>query len=438
MKYYCIGIKGAGMSTLAQILYDLGNKVIGYDDVTDYKFTEEGLQKRNIKIYNTNNHELDKDTIVTYSAAFSEDHKEIKRVKELGLKIKKYHDILGDLTKMFTSISVCGTHGKTTTSSLISHILKSTKGCNYFIGDGSGYASKKNDLFVIESCEYNRHFLSYHPAYTVITNIELEHTECYKDIDEIIKTFEEFANKSTKKVIACGDDKNIRKLNLNKEVIYYGFNDDNDIIAKNLKLNKNGSQFDVYYKNELFGKFDLPLFGKHMILDTLACICMCIEENIDSKTIHKLLLSFHNAKRRFHEENIDDVVIIDDYAHHPTEISVTLNSARQKYPDKLLIAIFKPNTYSRTEAFYKDFATALNIADKSYITEIDCNRETQEEYPNVSSKLILDNLKNGEMISEQSINKLLEYNNAIICFMSCASVSHLIDKYKKQKDKICE
>ncbi|MBQ9182128.1 MAG: UDP-N-acetylmuramate--L-alanine ligase [Bacilli bacterium] len=434
MKYYCIGIKGSGMSTLAQILYDLGNEVIGYDDVVDYKFTEDGLRKRHIPIYHSA-HDLPSDIIVTYSAAFSPDHKEIKRINDLGLKVKKYHDILGDLTKQFESICVCGTHGKTTTSTLISHVLGNTLGCNYFIGDGSGFASKNNNLFVIESCEYNRHFLAYHPTYSIITNIELEHTEVYKDIDEIIATFKEFALKSTKGIIACGDDLNIRKLNLD-EIFYYGFNDTNDIYAKNVKLTSSGSQFEVILNNESIGNFDLPLFGEHMVLNTLACIAICIKLGIKPDTICKLLKTFHNAKRRFHEEVLDDVIIIDDYAHHPTEIEVTLKSARQKYPNKKIVALFKPNTYSRTKDFYNEFASALNIADYQFLTEIDCNRETQEEYPNVSSKLIFDNLKNGEMIDEESVDKLLQFKDSVIVFMSCASVSHLIENYKSKKTKV--
>lgn len=431
MKYYCIGIKGAGMSTLAQILYDLGNSVVGYDDAVDYKFTEEGLQKRGIKIYNDKSCNLDSDTIVTYSAAFSLDHSEIKRVQSLGLKIQTYHEILGDITRMFTTISVCGTHGKTTTSSLISHILKNTIGCNYFIGDGTGFADLKNELFVIESCEYNRHFLAYHPAYTVITNIELEHTDCYSDIVDIINTFSQFANKSTKKIIACGDDENIRKIKTDKEIIYYGFNSTNNLYATNINLNSHGSNFDVYYNNEFYGHFELPLYGNHMILNTLASICIAIEENIDYKTIHDLLLHFKNAKRRFCEEKIGNNVIIDDYAHHPTEIKVTLSSARQKYPDKEIVAIFKPNTYSRTKDFKQYFIDVLNMADKTYITPIDCNREKAINYPGITSNIILEGLKNGEIISEDTMEKLLKHNNSVLCFMSCASVSHLIENYKK-------
>ena len=156
------------MSTLANILHDLGNEVTGYDDSRHYKFTEEGLNKRNIKIF-YEPHEIDEDTIVTYSKAFSIDHPEIKRVKELGLKIMDYNQVVGEVTKMFETVGVCGTHGKTTTSLLISHIIKNVIGCSYFVGDGTGHANKNDKIFVIESDEYNKHFLAYYPHIAVIT-----------------------------------------------------------------------------------------------------------------------------------------------------------------------------------------------------------------------------------------------------------------------------
>ena len=435
MKYYCLGIKGAGMATLANILYDLGNEVVGYDDAVDYKFTQEGLDKRGIKIYSDNTHPLDKDMIVTHSVALKADHKEIIRAKENGLQIKKYNEILGDITNMFETICVSGTHGKTTTSTMISQILDQVYKVNYFIGDGTGHAIKDNKIFVIESDEFNRHFLAYHPAYTVITNIELEHTEIYKDIEDIRNTFESFANKTKNVVVACGDNDNIRMLKIKPETIYYGFKENNDVYAKNIILNDNGSEFDLVYNGEVVGHFTLPLFGNHMVLNAISAIIICHLEGLSFDKINELLSKFHNAKRRFAIEELKDNIIIDDYAHHPTEIKVTLEAARQKYPNKKLIAIFKPNTYSRTERFYKEFADALNVADKVYLTEIDCNREKSEDYGNVTSKVIFDLLKNAEMVSEETTNIMTKEHNAVMCFMSCASISHLKDNYKNEYEK---
>lgn len=436
-KYYCIGIKGAGMATLACILHDLGNEVVGYDDVVEHKFTQEGLDARGIKIYHDQNHELDKDFIVTFSRAFSLDHKEIVRVKENGLMIKSYNDIIGELTEMFRTISVSGTHGKTTTTSMINHVLSKVMNTNYFIGDGSGEAKKENEVFVIESDEFNKHFLAYHPTYSVITNIELEHTECYDGLEDIINTFANFANINTKeKLVVCGDNENIRKISFNKPVIYYGFSEENDTVAKNISLTEKGSSFDVYRNGEFYGHFSLPLYGNHMILNALACIEICILEKIEKEVIEEAFQDFHNAKRRFAIENIDNTVIIDDYAHHPTEIKVTLESARQKYGDKEIIAIFKPNTYSRTKEFTKDFIDVLNMADKAYVTPIDSNREKQEDYPGITSSMIIDKLNNGEEITEDTAYKLASHKDSVLVFMSCASIAHLKENTINELEKI--
>lgn len=430
MKYYCIGIKGTGMSTLAQILYDLGNEVSGYDDARGHKFTQDGLEKRNIPIYYDHDHEIDKDTIVTYSVAFKEDHEEMKRVRNLGLTVKKYSELMGDVIDMFETIGVSGTHGKTTTSSLIRHLLEETTGCNYFIGAGDGYADKKNKYFVVESDEFNRHFTDYHPAYSIITNIEAEHLECYKDIDDIRNTFEIFANQTKKLVVANGDNEEVRKIKYQTKVMFYGFNENNDVVIKNMKLLETGSVFDLYINNELFGHFDIPLYGKHMVANAAAAITIVKELGLTMDQIHSLLETFKNAKRRFAETKINNCVIIDDYAHHPTEIKVTLEAVKQKYPNKRLVVVFVPNTYSRTKDFKEEFIDAFNIADKTYLTEIDCNRERQEDYPGITSHIIVDNLKNGEMISLDTIDKLKEEKNSVVCFMSCAYVDKLIDSFK--------
>ena len=430
MKYYCIGIKGAGMSCLAQILYDLGNEVIGYDDVRDHKYTEEGLDKRGIKIYYDGTHALDPDIIVTYSDAFSMDHPEIKRIKELCLKVELYAEILGKLSGMFKTIGVAGTHGKTTTSTMINHVLGSYKGCNYFIGDGSGYAKKENEFFVLESDEYKKHFDTYKPYYAVVTNIELDHAECYNGLDDIIYNFNLFANKG-EYAILCGDSENVRKMNVTTKTIYYGFNDNNDVVAKNVVLTSAGSSFDVYMNGNFYGHFDIPLYGNHMILNALSCIIVCDKEGITYEQIHEKLENFQNAKKRFVVKELGDVVEVDDYAHHPTEIKVTLESARQKYPDKEVVAVFLPNTYSRTRDLMGDFISVLSEADKAYVMDIRCNREKQEDYPGVTSDSIIEKVEGAEKIDEGSAEKLLKHKNAVICFMSCADIHPMEEAFEK-------
>ncbi len=435
MKYYCIGIKGTGMSTLAQILSDLGNDVSGYDDAKGHKFTQDGLEARNIPIYYDGNHEISPDTIVTYSVAFKEDHPEMQRVKSLGLTIKKYNEIMGDVIDEFSTVGVSGTHGKTTTSSIIRHLLENTVGCSYFIGAGDGHATRENKYYVVESDEFNRHFTAYHPTYSIITNIEAEHLECYKDIDDIRNTFETFANQTKKLIVANGDNEEVRKINYKTKVLFYGFNEDNDIVIKNISLEETGSSFDLYINNELYGHFIIPLYGKHMVMDATAAIIMTKEIGLEKDTIEKLLKTFKNAKRRFAEQRVGESIIIDDYAHHPTEIKVTLEAVKQKYPNKRLVVVFVPNTYSRTRDFKNEFIEAFKIADKTYLTEIDCNREKPEDYPGISSSIILAGLDSGEIISESTIDKLLKEKDSVVCFMGCAYVDGLINAYKEELQK---
>ena len=420
------------MSTLAQILHDLGHEVTGYDDAKDYKFTQAGLDQRKIKIYYDHEHEISKDTIVTYSVAFKETHPEMKRVKELGLTIKPYAEIMGEVIKEFKTIGVSGTHGKTSTSSMIRHILENTIGCNYFIGAGDGMAKKENEYYVVESDEFNRHFLYYEPKYSIITNIECEHMEIYKDIDDIRNTFEKFANQTSDLVIANGDNEEVRKINYNTKVLFYGFQQNNDIIIKNCKLNEENSEYDLWIDGKEYAHVEIPLFGKHMIANSAAAIAMCNHIGIKKEEILKYMKTFKNAKRRFETTKIEDTIIIDDYAHHPTEIKATLEGARQRYPKRKIVVVFRPNTYSRTKDFTKEFIDALKIADKLYMTEIQANREKQEDYPGVSSHMIMDHIENAENIEEETISKLKKEKGNVVLFMGCADNSHLIEGFKEE------
>ncbi len=435
MKYYFIGIKGSGMSTLACLLYDLGNEIVGYDDSEGYKFTLEGLNKRNIKVYHGNEYpDLPKDTIVTYTAAINEDHHELKRIKELGYEIISYPELMGRVSKSFKTICVCGTHGKTTTSLMISEILDKELGCSYFVGDGSGHGNKESDLLVMESCEFNKHLLHYQPYNAILTNIDLDHTETYPNIEALISTFQEFINKTINLNILCGDDQNILKIKTDKK-IYYGFNDNNDYIVKNRIVKNNKTCFDIYHHDKYFDHYEINLFGDHFVLDALASIVMADLYNVSKETIKEVLESFKPAKRRFNETILGDNVIVDDYAHHPTEIRVTYDAAKQKYPDKKIIAIFLPNTYSRTHDLFDEFVNSLALYDKAYLMDIECNREDPKDYPNINSQELVNRIKNSELISLDTIDKLYSYHNTVLCFMSCANISPMIEKYKNNFNK---
>ena len=431
MKYYLVGIKGAGMSALALILNDLGYEVIGYDDAKEHRFTEDKLLERNIPIYTDENDVMDENTIVVFSSAIRSDHREMVKARELDLRIYEYHEMLGKLTKKFNTISIAGCHGKTTTTAMLSHIMNSINGCNYLIGDGRGHANKENKTFILESCEYRRHFLEYEPDYVIITNIEQDHMDYFKSTDDIINAYQEFANKAEKMCIICGDNPYTHILDLNKPVYYYGVEDDNDIQARNIEYRNDGTSFDVFIEEEYYGHFDLPLFGKHMLLNALAAIAVCHYERLEAKEVSKLLKTFEGAERRFKEKFIGNNVIIDDYAHHPTEVAVTIKSARQKYPDKKVIAIFKAHTFSRVQDFKNEFVRALNLADKAYVMDINYDREDPSDYPGIDAYTIINELDNGDYIETGMADKLLEYDNAVLLFMSSKEIYILEDEYCK-------
>ena len=431
MKYYLVGIKGAGMSALALILNDLGYEVIGYDDDKNHEFTEDKLDERGIKIYTDENNIIDKNTIVIRSTAIKETHREIVKAKQLDLKIYEYNEMLGKIANMFELITIAGCHGKTTTTSLMAHVLENMGGCNYLIGDGTGYASKENKKFVIEACEYYRHFLVYEPNYAIITNIELDHVDYYKDMQDVIDAYSEYANNAEKMVIACGDDPYTRMLDLNKPIFYYGIDEDNDIVAKNIEYTAEGIEFDVFVEENYYGHFDLPFYGKHMVLNTLAVISVCYYERMDAKEVAKNLKSFEGAERRFEETIIGDTILVDDYAHHPTEVRADIKAAKQKYPDKKIVVVFQPHTFSRTQAFAEDLSKALNLADKAFVLDIFPAREKQEDFPKITSNIIVKDLKNGELITDETWEKLKDYKDAVVLFLSPKQIHNMMSKFEE-------
>ena len=425
--YHFVGIKGSGMSSLAQIMHDLGYEVEG-SDIEKHFFTEDNLRKLNIPILPIDENNIKEGMKIVRGASFNDDNVEIKKALELGLPIYNYNEMLGSLTKKFKSICVAGCHGKTTTTAMLSHVLNNIVGSNYLIGDGTGFANKENEYFVLESCEYKRHFLEYHPYYAIITNIDLDHVDYYKNIDDVIDAYREFASLTENMVIACGDDQYTRFLNINKPVFYYGIDSDNDIIAKEIEYSEDGIHFEVEAEGNYYGTYDLPLYGKHMLLDALACISVCYYERLDFKEVSRELKTFKGAKRRFSETIVGNNVVIDDYAHHPNEVKASIKAVKQKYPNKKILAIFQPHTFTRTLEFAPDLAEVLNIADEAYVLDIHPAREKQEDYPNVTSNLIVDKLKNGKLIKIDDYDLFKNIENTVILFMSPNDISSLENK----------
>ncbi len=425
--YHFIGIKGAGMSSLANIMNDLGYEVKG-SDIEKHFFTEIGLNERNIKItvYDKNN--IYEGLTIIKGASITEDNVELMEAKRLNLEIITYEEMVGRLTTKFKTICVSGCHGKTTTTAMLSITLPST---NYLIGDGTGFAKKDNTYFALESCEYKRHFLNYTPYYLIITNIDLDHVDYFKDIDDVIDAYNTLANKTIKKVVMYGDDPYTRKMKLDKEPITYGLSSNNDVIAKNIKYNENGIKFDVYIDNNMFGKFDLPLYGEHQLLDSLSVITVCYLEGMDSNTIQSNLSKFKGAKRRFSEVVVNDSIIIDDYAHHPNEIKATMNAVKQKYPNKNIVVIFQPHTFTRTEEFASDIAKYLNMGDCAYVLDIHPAREKQEDYPDVTSNIIIDKLNNGYHLNITDAKILSRHKGSVYVFMSPNDLSVLEKELKE-------
>ncbi len=422
--YHFIGIKGSGMSALAQIMKELGYSVQG-SDVDKYFFTEDGLHSLDIPVLPFDENNIQEGMKIVRGASFGDEHPEVAKALEMNLNIYSYNEMVGSLTRKFRSICVAGCHGKTTTTSMLAHALNGIKGANYLIGDGTGYANKENEYFVLEACEYRRHFLAYSPDYAIITNIDLDHVDYFKDIDDVIDAYQEYANKAEKMIIACGDDPYTHSLEVVKPIFYYGLDDDNDIQATNVQYKKDGISFEVTIEGNYYGFFDLPIYGKHMLLDALAVIATCYYERIEAKELAKILKTFEGAKRRFQETIVGDNIIIDDYAHHPNEVKATIKAIKQKYPDKKIISVFQPHTFTRTKEFAEDLINVMSTVDKAYVMDIHPAREKQEDYPEITSDIIINKLSNGEHLNMDEANKFENIENTVVVFMSPNDISVL-------------
>ena len=428
--YFFVGIKGTGMSSLALILHDKGCKVMG-SDIDKYTFTQRGLEQAGIKILPFNADNIKPGMIIVAGNAFNDDQEEIAKAKEMGLKVMRYPEVVEMIIEETTSIGVAGAHGKTSTTGLLAHVMSGVSPTSYLVGDGSGKGTPDARFFVFEADEYRRHFVAYHPDYTIMTNIDFDHPDYFTGIDDVCDAFETLARQTKKGIFAWGEDQNLRKLNANVPIYYYGTEDNDDFVAKNIKRTTTGSSFDVYFHDQFLGNFETHLFGEHNVLNTLAVIAVSYFEKIDLGKVKQELLTFKGVKRRFTEKTVADMVIIDDYAHHPHEIRATLDAARQQYPNKKLIAVFQPHTFTRTIALMDDFAKSLNIADQVYLTDI--FGSIRENSGNVSSADLGKKItKGGEVLKLDNMSPLLDYHDAVVIFMGAGD----IQKYERVYEQL--
>lgn len=423
------GIKGSGMSSLAQIMHDMGQQVQG-SDIEKYFFTEDRLHEKGITILPFDPDNIEANMTIVAGNAFSDDHPELVKAKEAGATVVRYHKFIGDLMKQYVSVAVTGAHGKTSTTGLMAHVLSGYKPVSYLIGDGTGYGVDESHFFVLEACEYRRHFLAYHPDYAIMTNIDFDHPDYFTGVDDVFNAFEEMAQQVKKCIIACGDDEHLQRIQAPIPVVYYGFGPENDFQARNIVKSTDGTTFDVVIRNEFFHTFTLPMFGDHAILNALAVISLCHYENIPADIIQQQFEDFGGVKRRFTQTEIGNRILIDDYAHHPTEIRATLQSARQKFPDRELIAIFQPHTFSRTQTFLQEFADSLSEADHIYLCDI--FGSAREKGGTLTINDLEQKIPGSHLLQADDVTPLLAHENAVYLFMGAGDVT----KFQKAFEKI--
>ena len=427
--YHFVGIKGAGMSSLAQIMHDLGHEVQG-SDIEKYVFTEVALKNKGIKILPFNADNIKEGMVVIQGNAFPDTHEEIVKAHDLKLDVIRYHDFLGHVIDQYTSVAVTGAHGKTSTTGLLSHVMNGDKKTSFLIGDGTGMGLPASDYFAFEACEYRRHFLSYHPDYAIMTNIDFDHPDYFKDIDDVASAFQSMAHNVKKAIIAWGDDDHLRQLKADVPIYYYGLNKNDDIYADNIQITDKGTQFDVYVNGEYYDQFLSPQYGDHNIQNALAVIAISYLEKMDVNNIKEALETFGGVKRRFNETNVANQVLVDDYAHHPREISATIETARKKYPNKDVVAVFQPHTFSRTQAFLDEFADALSKADHVFLCEI--FGSIRENTGELTIQDLINRIDGSALIDENSIDVLEKFDNAVILFMGAGDIQKIQGAYEEK------
>lgn len=428
-QIWFIGIKGTGMASLALLLKDLGYDVAG-SDIAKYTFTQVPLEKAGIPVTQFSPDNIkDSGQVIVKGNAFKNDNVEVKACEGKQIAWQSYPDTVEEIVQMHTSIGVSGTHGKTSTTGILARVMGEAAPTSYLIGDGEGKGVKDSRFFVYESDEYRRHFLAYHPDYQIMTNIDFDHPDYFKDQDDYTSAFQTAANQTKKALFVWGGNERLQALEAKIPKYTYGFEDNDDFQAVDVNRTTAGAEFTVITHGKEIGRFTIHLFGDHNILNATAVIAVAYTEKIPLDDIKKGLLSYTGAKRRFSEKDFGDINVIDDYAHHPTEMRATIQAARQKFPNKRLVVVFQPHTFTRTKKYAKDFEEILRGVDKAYITPIYAS--AREASGDISSNDLVANIPGSEVINLDNIADLAQNQDSVIVFMGAGDIQKYEDALEK-------
>lgn len=397
-RLHFVGIGGAGMSGIAEVLHENGFIVTGSDSGDGPAIGY--LKDLGLTIYPRHEaRNVEGADLLVYSSAIAKDNPELLEAKARRIPVIRRAEMLGELMRLKYTLAVSGTHGKTTTTSMLGEIWEAAGEDPTVIvggvvkGKGSGAKVGRGRYLIAESDEFDRSFLSMMPSSAIITNIDREHLDTYGTLDAVKDAFVAFANKVPfyGQVVVCIDNPNIQSVlsRFTKPVVTYGFSRQAMYRADNLRVQNGISRFDVFRNNELLGDFEIRIPGKHNVQNATATIALSNEENIPLKTVRKALAEFTGVKRRFEfVGEAGGVLVYDDYAHHPTEVLATLQGARDTFPDRRIVVVFQPHLYTRTRDQYEAFAEVFANCDELLVCEIYKARE--QPIPGISGKLISD------------------------------------------------
>ncbi|PXX96813.1 UDP-N-acetylmuramate--L-alanine ligase [Marinifilum breve] len=439
---YFVGIGGIGMSAIARYFHSIGKNVFGYDR-TSTKLTGELLEEGISITFEDDldtipNEFLNKEnTLVVFTPAIPKDHQQLSYFKLNSYTIMKRSQVLGLLSDDLNGIGIAGTHGKTTVSTITAHIFNNSKlGCNAFLGGISRnyqsnlLLSKDSPWVILEADEFDRSFLQLHPKIALITSMDADHLDIYGDKSELEKSFQEYAGQIKQDGILV-HKKGLHLENIELEKYTYSLNEVADFYAKNLTLVEGFYEFDLVYPQGVFKKLKFSYPGKINVENAIGACSVAILGGVKEEEIRSALSSFEGVRRRFdYQIRQDNLVFIDDYAHHPKELKESISSVRDIYPNKKITGVFQPHLYTRTRDFAEGFAESLSLLDEVILLDIYPARELP--IAGVNSKMIMKNITVPVCIcSKEELIGLLEQKDLeVLLTLGAGDIDKLVEPIK--------